>query len=197
MASDRNVVFRRIHGRIIPIKLNKQQKSDLKTGAGLTASGIAVGAASGKAYRAINFTSTRFSSRAFRSLERINNFKGPMQGTFFSMVSKNKAQAKALNVLNKGRIIGKFAGPTRTIGINLASTLATLGLIKLNEARTKKKSSIAENVAIGTAVGSAAFLTGGYGVDGLKSQSFKAKEFVKPFVPKIKDYAIKAFKARF
>lgn len=167
-SQDNQIAFRRIRGRIVPIKI-KHQGAEIAKGSALVAAGVATGSAAGAAYRAVNAASTRASSRAFRSLERITAFGGARQGSFFSMMSKQKAQAKAMDALNKARRIGKFAAPLRLGGQVASAALIGVGATKIYKGITGKEISSEKASAIGSTVGLGAFLTGSYGGAGFRA----------------------------
>lgn len=174
----KKTIFRRIHGRVVPIRVKNvmdnasQNRKEAIKGFTAAAAGIAAGAAAGKAYRAINNISTRKSTRAFRSLERITAFTGTRQGNFFSMVSKNKAQQKALGALNKARTIGEFAAPLRIGGRLVASALIGVGAANLYKSLSNKEANSDVADAIGSTAAIGAFFVGSHGAAGFR-QSIK------------------------
>lgn len=160
-----DVTFRRINGRIVPIKLNKNRQ-ELAQGAGMVAGGIGVSSASGKIYRAINRYATAKSVKAFRTLDKITSMRG--SGTLFSHAKKMKAAGMAEKAMKSARAIGKFSAPLRIGGQLLGATMIGAGASKI--VKSKKSKNNSEKIA--AAVGAAsfgAFLTGAYGGAGFRT----------------------------
>lgn len=197
MSNSPDVRFFRRNGRIIPIKMNKAQKSQVSDGAKMAAAGLGVGMAGGFAYRKVNRVATSISSKAFRSAERVSAMFGSKQGTFTAMLRRKQAQDLAMRALSKGRAIGAFAKPIRVGSLAVASTLIGAGAAKIHNAFSKGKKK-SDGVGVGGAVGSAAgisaFLIGGYGKAGVKSTADSFKKAVAPHLPKLKAYASKVVK---
>ena len=164
----RDVTFRRINGRIVPIKVTKKQKGDVATGAALAAAGVGVTVGAGKAYKGVNQKSTRQSVRAFRAMERIMSKGGPSQPSFFSMASKKKAIDKAMKSLNNAHKIGMFAAPLRVGGRVAGAALLGAGAAKLYEGVKKEKLSTEKAAAIGSTAAVGAFITGSHGGAGFR-----------------------------
>lgn len=172
-----DIKFRRIHGRIVPIKMTQHQQRQGLQGTGLAAAGIGIAAGAGKIYRAANQFASSKSARAFRSLERLDRarFKLTPQGSLFGPPAREKGTKKVLELTGKmfkaSNRISQFAPALRLGSIAAGSALIGAGAAKLYKASGQKssKTNKAQSAAIGTAVGTGAFLTGAYGGAGLRS----------------------------
>lgn len=172
MADNKQVVFRRINGRVVPIKVKKDQTSGAAAGAALAAAGIGVSASSGKAYRAVNRVATAKSVKAMGTLERIQTMSfrktGQRQLSFDSLVRKRRAKELAYKGLKAGQRIGRFAAPLRIGGQIVGAAMVGAGVSKFldsikDNSMTKEKISA---IAGATAVG--AFITGSHGGAGFR-----------------------------
>ena len=166
--NNKNITFRRIRGRIIPIKVKKKE---LAEGAGLAGLGVAVSVGSGAAYRGINRFATSRSSRAFRSLERLD--KPLKQHDLFGIAARvrgtEKVYSKTDKLFRAGRIVGRFAAPTRIGGQLIGATIIGSGVSKIYESINKGKK---DGAAVGSSAALAAFLLGAHGGAGLR-KSFR------------------------
>lgn len=153
---NKRVIFRRVRGRIIPIKIatNKRTNS-LSEGGKYVAGGAAIAAGSGKIYKEVNKFSTRKSMKAFRSLERISNYPkaGGSQLTFFQRQRQFKAFKLAEKASNSATKVGKVARPLRKLGTASAAVFIGYGAAKVTRGFTGEKNELFES-AVGT--GSAA-----------------------------------------
>lgn len=187
--NNQQVAFRRIRGRVVPIKLNKaltKGEKDLKQGASLIGSGVGLGLASGAVYRQINKVATAKSVKAFRTLDKIRLMPGA--ATLFSYARKQKAEKMAFDALKGAKRIGQFATPIRLIGQIGGAALIGAGVAKALESKFKKKHKTEIAAAVGTLAGGA-FLTGAYKGAGFRS-------VIKPLL--VKAYPkIRAFKMKF
>jgi hypothetical protein len=165
---NKQIAFRRVKGRIIPIKLSPQKVAEIKSGSGLVAGGLGVGVAAGFTYRRVNSYATRKAVKAFRTLEAIERRFGPSSGSLFSYARKVKAEKMAFKEARAAKIIGRFAAPLRLGGRLAASTLIGVGAAKIYEGVSDKKPKAQDVAAIGSAAALGAFLTGSYGRAGLR-----------------------------
>lgn len=186
---NQQVAFRRVRGRVIPIKVKQALNKDNKNaqqGAGLIASGVGLGLTSGAVYRQVNKFATAKSVKAFRTLDKINSMPGA--ATLFSYARKQKAQEMAFKALKGSKMIGQFATPIRLIGQLGTAALIGAGVAKAFESKFKKKHKTEIAAAVGTLAGGA-FLTGAYKGAGFRS-------VIKPLL--VKAYPkIRAFKMKF
>jgi len=156
----KNVAFRKVNGRIVPIKLRKLSQSgtsEIVKGAAIAATGAAVAAGAGFGYKKINQASTRMAFRAFNAADRITSRAyGPLQSTFASALRKQKAVELAGKLSKKAAAIGSLAPGLRRTGMVGGSLLIGLGAAKVSAAVTKEKN---ENLnrTVGAAAALAAF----------------------------------------
>lgn len=190
MSDQKPVVFRRVRGRIVPIRLTKKSQSDLGKGAALSAAGVAVGAGSGKVYRAINREALSRAAKGTLAHERVAAFKfRPTNKTQLSLslyARQNRAQELAMKRLNAGRKIGRFAAPVRLGGRLLSAALLGAGATKLVEGMTGKNLSSEKASAIGASVGAGAFLTGAFGGSGFRHSIKPLYKKMYPHMRKLK-----------
>lgn len=145
--SNENVVFRRIRGRIIPIKLSKAKKEQL-TGVGIAGVGAGVAIAGGRAFSKLSNMAidTALKGLAFREAvpRQFSNgkklFKATSQLTFDDMAVRNsiinadKAKAAASRLAKSAKFVRK-ASPY------LGSALIGLGAAKFLNGLSKEKKS--------------------------------------------------------
>lgn len=146
-----DVVFRRIHGHIVPIKKkgndikDKIQSSDKLSSASLGA-GVAVSAGSGyaassffkKAYKAYNQAAHhRGYSKLFRSVDEMGAY---------SAAVKNAARLKTI-----GKILSLRGAKIAVAGATVGASLAAVGAYGLLKNRTDEKTSASISVGVGFA----------------------------------------------
>jgi hypothetical protein len=174
--SDTNVLFRRVNGRIIPIK-SKKKLANAAEGVGLTVAGAAIAAGAGKGYRAAVTKSVHFSARGFKGLERAMELRANLplgKQTLGAYAARRKGVEKllegSLDLLAKGKRIGRLTPGLRIGGIAAGTALAGAGIGLINRARGQKqnKSSKTQAAAAGAAIGLGAFITGAYGAAGAR-----------------------------
>ena len=108
------VVFRRIRGRIVPMRLTKQQKESAKGGA-IAASGAAIAVGGGSAYkRAVNASAT-IARKAFDAMT-------PAPKEFSGMKHKFKSTAQ----MSFDDVIGKASSVNSEKAFKAANRLASL-----------------------------------------------------------------------
>lgn len=157
------VTFRRIRGRIVPIK--NSERKELRRGGAAIAAGAGVSALAGAAYRAINFTATDLASRGTRINESMKIDPSP-QLSMFTYARNEHRQAIASKALKNADRIGRFAKPTRLIGLAIGSSAIAYGASKVARALRRKDDS--KNAAIGAATGTALFTSGGAALGAFK-----------------------------
>jgi hypothetical protein len=181
------VVFRRVKGRIIPLRLTESGKRQIKQGAqgtALVAGGAAIAASAGKLHRAAVKFSTSGSIRAFRSLEKLDKLKRIPRPSLFGAALRNARitdiYQKTEQLSKASARLGRFTPAIRIGGLAVGAALAGAGIAKIYKAREPQasKKKIAAVTAIGATGATAAFLAGGYGGAGaragLKSLYIKA-----------------------
>jgi hypothetical protein len=166
------VTFRRIGGRIVPIKLTKSRKEDLKKGLGMVASGAAVAGGAGLAYRHLVKTSLKYAAQGTRAMDSLDRLNSQLPRNLFAFRARTKGAYKIAETMDKsfraGARFGKFSAPARIGGLLIGSALIGTGLAKVNKALKQKKPSKAEQAAIGATSATAIFLSGAYGTAGAR-----------------------------
>ncbi len=187
-----DLIFRKIHGRIVPIKMTRKQKDEAIKGAGLAVAGVGVAGAAGKAYPKVLHFSNQMSKRAFSSLMKLDNqHLRPL--TLFSVARRGERVKKVYTMTDKlfkaSIRVGRLAPALRLGGVAVGSALVAAGLNKLHKASGRKSKTERATVAsLGAVVATTAFLGAGFGGPGLRQG---IKETYKAAYP-----AIRALKAR-
>lgn len=129
----RDVVFRRVRGRIVPIKINKIQ--DKTRGVGLIAAGAAVSGASGSISKKLSkkFIAKTFEVDTLTQFARESVKGSKRQKGFLIGAAKKLKAAKGINIARAGVLGG---------GILLGGALVSAGLNRLLP--NAKKSEIGE-----------------------------------------------------
>lgn len=169
MAEKKKVVFRRIRGRIIPIRVREIQKGKREVALG---SGVAAGSAivGGLAVRRINKEERKIKRAARAAGKNIRNVK------FRDQVGKaGKTGSKIIRAARKNLFKRRFTIGLTALGTTVGALLVETGAGRIAENRNKEpriKTQFKENVsAIGTAAASS-ILFGG--VAGGKRGAFAA-----------------------
>lgn len=138
-----DVVFRRIHGRIVPIRLTADQKSRIKqgaTGAAMVAGGLGIAAASGNFYRKAVVKSADSAMKSFRAIEDLGEVfkKSKVQQTLFDFAKKSEQQGKMFDALRRSSRIANISKVIKGAAIPIGAALVTVGAIKAINAVPKK-----------------------------------------------------------
>lgn len=194
-----DIVFRKIRGRIVPIRLTKKEKVDVMKGAGLTAAGAATSAAAGFGYKALYQRADKFASRAnffgdqfkrimaARAKEiKFKKLRGsPMQMSFGDMGAKGfervTAKSARENTIKFANLAKRYELGSRIVaglGIAAGGAIAGKGIeMMLKPAKERgEKSGVwkgAGLTALGTGVAAASF--------GMASGLVKGKEVARAF----------------
>lgn len=198
------VAFRRIRGRIIPIKLNKAQK-DRAVGVAAIGAGVGTSLAGGAIYKKAVINSGKAAFKGFSALDSAFMPKGQL--SLFDINKASKYSKMATDSLRTATKLSSFAGTVKKIAPYIGESLIAYGAFKVVQSMDKKtKKKIDPNlVASGAALtaylsGKAyqysqkAFESGMYGRQG----TFEfAKSGVSAIAPRLKEIALKALKARF
>lgn len=154
------VIFRRVRGRIVPIRLNKEQKKRLGEagkGTGLVVAGAGVAAAAGAAYRSILRSTTKMSARAMKSAEFSGRaIPGGTQLSFGAFRKASRASELAMKLSGRASRIASIAQPLRKGGIFAGSILIGIGASKLARAIAGEKNEKLE-ATVGSAASALAF----------------------------------------
>lgn len=178
----KDVVFRRVRGRIVPIRLKKRDAADLAKGAAAVTAGAAIGAAGGAAFKKTVTTGARAAFRASSVFDAIRNkarFSRQLElPGIMRHARAQKTARKAMDFALKAEKASTFI----KVGTGaLAVGLAGYGLHKLGSAyarRTKgEKPSPGGTAASAAAVASGAFLVGMHGRAGVSHVASKAARY--------------------
>jgi F0F1-type ATP synthase membrane subunit c/vacuolar-type H+-ATPase subunit K len=171
------VIFRRVGGRVIPIRVkdgvSKNHSVDLQgagKGLALGAAGVGVSASAGKLYKAILGSSTRTSSRAWKTAESISRRFASGAGsqiTFDQLIRKQKAQGLVDQALSRASKLSATAPWVRRGALAAGSALIGVGASKITESLVGRKLSDSESWSIGGSVAGASFAAGILGRKGL------------------------------
>ena len=171
MVKDRVVRFVRIRGRIVPIKLSKEKKEQLK-GAGIAAAGAAVTIEAGNTYRKLAEKAMTYGINAIKLKERTNYFGS--KGVAGQMSFDDVLSAQNLSAATKAQKTGKMFASS-AIFISRAAPIVGGGMIAYgtskfltNLNKDKDKNKISPEVASALGLGAGALGMGG---------ASKAREF--------------------
>ncbi len=139
-----DIAFRRINGRIIPIKLNRQKKEQIKGGA-IAAAGAAIAIGGGSIYKRAVSKSASIAQKAFDALTPTpkqfsgikNKFRSSAQMSFDDFITTQKVDpTKAFRAANR---LSKMSGIVRKLSPGIGGALFAYGSAKvLNNSRDKK-----------------------------------------------------------
>jgi hypothetical protein len=188
-----NLIFRRINGRIVPIRLNKSEKKDLKEGVTYTAAGVGVAAGGGALYRQVTKKSMSFASAGAEEYlkTRFNTGKGQM--SFDDLIQAKKYQTKATKLMQTAIRLEKLTPFIRKGAFGIGTALVGYGGLKIGKAIGKKDKKT-ESAAIGatsSAIVGQAFLSGYSPKTEIKNLFQSAKQY--DLFNKTKNVFIKKF----
>lgn len=151
-----DLTFRRIKGRVIPIKLSKVKKEQIK-GAGIAAAGAVVSVEGGNLYRKAANNAFKSALRAFKTQDALKKYKIGSQLSFDDL-AKIKAAKEAIhrNAL-KSKWATRYAIGLHRFAPIVGASMIAYGTSKFlhNYAKDKKKDISPETAsAIGLGVGS-------------------------------------------
>lgn len=144
MSDKKDVVFRRIRGRIVPIKLTADQKSRLKAGAqgtALVGAGVAIAATSGNFYRKAVMKSADKAMKALIEIQNIGDIlkkSGPQQ-TLFDYAKRTDQQRAAFESLRKSKQIANASKFLKAAAIPVGAGLVTAGALRALSAVPNQK----------------------------------------------------------
>lgn len=139
-----DVAFRRIRGRIVPIRLNKQKKEQIKGGA-IAAAGAAVAVGGGSIYKRTVAKSAQLAAKAFEALTPTpkqfsgikNKFRSTAQMTFDDFIT-SKPKVNSENVFRAANRLSKFSGIVRKTSPVIGGALFAYGATKILNSSNKK-----------------------------------------------------------
>jgi hypothetical protein len=146
-----SLVFRRINGRIVPIKLSKQRKKDLKTGTALVGAGLAVGAGTGVGVaKVVQVHKKVFKASNVAYKAAADSMRGQLN--LFSTPHAKETMAKAVTKRFIASKMFRARGKMLAAGITLSSIILGEGITRIHKGITGEKdqsvsSSIGERAA--------------------------------------------------
>jgi hypothetical protein len=168
MASKQPLTFRRIRGRIVPIRAKDQKPVDVKEvgkASGQILIGTATAAGSGVAYRRATSQAVKQSARAWRTLNKLGD-SATAQLSLFRGRQRAKAAEKANQLLGRMAKLGQAAAGLRLASVLGGASLIGSGVQRLTNELTGGKNDFS-SAATG-AVAAGAFITGAYKGAGLR-----------------------------
>ncbi len=146
--SEQRIAFRRIHGRIVPIKLTQaQREGKVKLGAAEVAGGAAIGYYAGKTKGKL-VEQAAYAERGARKIiteaASLIKKKGPKipaeQMAFgFKEAIMPKGAVGAIGKFRHSNKLFKYAGATKLVGAAIAGSLITRGVTNIIEAGIGKE----------------------------------------------------------
>ena len=188
------VVFRRIRGRIIPIRqkasefkaLSKEKKKEAFKGAAIAASGVGTAFAGGYGFKR---TMLAFLGKDTQSKNIIKNIdeaatKAGQLDLFNHGPQFAKSTAEADKLFKQSQRIAKFGSVIRYAAPLAGAGLIAYGANKFSKSTSKNRQRLKKISVYGAAgaIGTSAFFYGQFGKAGIK------EAFVKHALPKIKDF---------
>lgn len=153
---NRDVVFRRIRGRIVPIRRKKTSPGVSDTAKGVTAitAGLGIAAGGGELYRRAVLKTSNLALSALTKMDPIKTKPGGQMG--FDDLSRVKQHKENIHKLFRSsrRLLG-FSKAIRKVSPAVGAGLLTFGAVKLMNSGKKKKK-IDAGFAAGGAVVTAA-----------------------------------------
>ena len=155
-----DIAFRRIRGRIVPIRLNKQKRETIKGGA-IAGAGAAIAVGGGSLYKRSVQASAKFAMKAFDNLTpppgqftgMKRKFKSTAQMSFDDIIGKTQS-ANSQKVFNAANRLAKFSGAVRRISPILGGALFAYGATKIAAANKKDKINPEVAALLGAGAGS-------------------------------------------
>ena len=165
-----DVVFRRIRGRIVPIRKNKStdNRAEIAKGAAIAGAGLVLANVSGGTYQKAIFNSVKKSAEAFSDLEKtveslktIKSVKDikkaklfvsrpTVQRSLFEFAEKNASAARHYESLRKAARASQIASGFRKVAVPLGAAMVGFGVVKAIGGLSKdKKSKISPELAAG------------------------------------------------
>ena len=185
---NRQIVFRRIRGRIVPINLSKRDKSAAKNVAGglaVSGAGVGVSLISGGTFRKMLFKAQKMTDASVENAMEIVRKQGDAirglrtpKGSLFEYAAKNARNAErlrfrratlgadeALKTLRKAKRISQAASLLRGFAVPLGFAMIAGGAVHaINSVPRKKRDKVFANPALaaGSGAAAAALLPGAY-----------------------------------
>ena len=131
-----DVMFRRIHGRIVPIKLSPEQKKSaagIAKGSASIAAGVGVSVAGGHVYKAAVVKSADLAMRAFESINKFRS-AGP-QGNLFHYAKQSEA---TMNIFKGADRLARLSTIVRKASVPIGAGLIAGGVAKVATSLPKK-----------------------------------------------------------
>lgn len=222
-----DIVFRRIRGRIVPIRKNKstENRAEIAKGAGIAGAGLVLANVSGGTYQKAIFNSVKRSADAFFNLEKtveslktIKSVKDikkaksfvsrpTMQRSLFEFAEKNASAARHYESLRKAARYSQIASVFRKVAVPAGAAMVGIGVVKAVGGMSKdKKNKISPELAAGGGAAITYALPHAMelskqafeaGVGGRQATMKFAKTKFSSAAPYLKNAAMKLLKAKF
>ncbi len=181
------IVFRRIHGRIIPIKkkvdsLGKKDVIEIAKGAGYAAAGVGVAASGGRAFAKTVLSSAKM---AFRATDFIHNVTSHQPSLFTGDLARSVAKGKAEKLLKHAVTRSRIAAMIRIAAPIAGTALFAYGANRIAKALKENKKDLSP-AAIGAAAASVAGASFYYGQYGRLGAKEALRHYGIPAIQKIK-----------
>jgi hypothetical protein len=157
-----DVVFRRIGGRVIPIRLNKSEKKDLATGAALLGAGVGLAVGGGVAYRKAAATSLKYAEKAAKVIFSSKASKKMGQLSFDDLLHADKSKKQAYDFMKKARNLERATPLIRNASWLAGTGLTAIGGAKVagSLSKTEHKNNVKALGAAAPAIVSTSFMLG-------------------------------------
>jgi len=202
-----DVVFRRIRGRIVPIKMTKGNKDALKGGV-IAATGAAIAVGGASVYKRAVFKSASFAQKAFDAITPTpkqfsgikSKFKSTAQMSFDDIVT-GSSKVNSEKAFKIAKHLSRLSGAVRKASPIIGGALIVYGATKTAQAKSSKKLSAEKSAFIG-AVGGGSLSHGiAQGKKlfefGLNTRQYKFNFVKNSALELIKKYGKKAFENGF
>lgn len=147
-----DIAFRRIRGRIVPIKLSKEQKQKAQ-GAAISGAGVGVAVGGGSLYKRAVVKSADLANRAFKAASD-SSIRGQL--SFDDLAKIKNAQRTSEKLFRTANYFAKFSGAVRKASPIIGGALIAYGTSKSLMAGKKKKKNENAIAAVSALAGSAA-----------------------------------------
>lgn len=140
-----DIIFRRVKGRIIPIKLTKEQKGRIVEGSkgiAIAGAGVGLSVASGQIYRKAVVSSANMAMKAFSTIENIaDKFKnsGAAQQSLFDYVKRSEQISKQTSRLRTASRISGASKFLKAASLPIGAALISYGAYRTLNAIPKKE----------------------------------------------------------
>lgn len=181
-SESKDVVFRRIRGRVVPIRLKKTEAADIGKGTAAVVAGAAVGAAGGAAFKKTVTSGAKLAFRASSLFDKIRSrSQFGKQLEFTGIMRHARAQKTARKAMDFALKAEKTSSLIKVGASAAAVGLSAYGIHKLATAYAKRtnsdKPTPGGTAASAAALASGAFLVGMHGRAGISHVATKAARY--------------------